>query len=110
MSRLLELLERRNVILGDGAMGTMLHLAGLTDGAPERWNVERPDVVSSIHRGYIEAGSDFISTNTFGGTRNRLQLDELQDRIVELNEPARDLRAKLRGSAWWLDRWAPRAS
>ncbi len=86
VNRLLEILERRSVVLGDGAMGTMLHLAGLTNGAPERWNVERPDVVSSIHRGYLEAGSDFISTNTFGGTRNRLQLDELQDRVAELNE------------------------
>ena len=86
MNRLLELLERRKVILGDGAMGTMLHLAGLTDGAPERLNVERPDVVSSIHRGYMEAGSDFISTNTFGGTRNRLQLDGLEDRVIQLNE------------------------
>ena len=86
MDRLAELLGRRGIILGDGAMGTMLQLAGLTDGAPERWNVERPDVVSSIHRAYVEAGSDFISTNTFGGTRNRLQLDGLQDRVFELNE------------------------
>jgi 5-methyltetrahydrofolate--homocysteine methyltransferase len=84
--KLQELLSRRRVVLGDGAMGTMLHRAGLTIGAPEQWNVKRPDVVLSIHRGYIEAGSDFISTNTFGGTRNRLKLDELQDRVVELNE------------------------
>ena len=86
MDRLAEALERHPVILGDGAMGTMLHRAGLTDGAPERWNVERPDVVSSIYRAYVEAGSDFISTNTFGGTRNRLQLDGLADRVAELNE------------------------
>ena len=86
MDRLSEALDRRKAILGDGAMGTMLHRAGLTDGAPERWNVERPDVVSSIYRAYVEAGSDFISTNTFGGTRNRLQLDGLADRLAELNE------------------------
>ena len=86
MDRLTELLQSRRVILGDGAMGTMLQLAGLIEGAPERWNVERPDVVSSIHRAYVEAGSDFISTNTFGGTRNRLQLDGLADRVAELNE------------------------
>ena len=86
MDRLSEVLERSNLVLGDGAMGTMLHLAGLTDGAPERWNVERPDVVSSIHWAYVEAGSDFISTNTFGGTRNRLQLDGLAERAAELNE------------------------
>ncbi len=81
-----ELIARRGTVLGDGAMGTMLHRAGLTDGAPERWNVERPDVVSSIHRAYVEAGSDFISTNTFGGTRNRLALDGLEARLAELNE------------------------
>jgi 5-methyltetrahydrofolate--homocysteine methyltransferase len=86
VDRLAEALERHPVILGDGAMGTMLHRAGLTDGAPERWNVERPDVVSSIYRAYVEAGSDYISTNTFGGTRNRLQLDGLADRVAELNE------------------------
>jgi len=73
-------------VLGDGAMGTMLHQAGLTVGAPEQWNVKRPEVVLGIHQAYIEAGSDFISTNTFGGTRNRLKLDELQDRVAELNE------------------------
>ena len=86
MDRLTELLKARRVVLGDGAMGTMLQLAGLVDGAPERWNVERPDVVSSIHRAYVVAGSDFVSTNTFGGTRNRLQLDGLADRVAELNE------------------------
>ncbi len=86
MDRLAELIARGGTVLGDGAMGTMLQLAGLTDGAPERWNVERPEVVLAIHRAYVEAGSDFISTNTFGGTRNRLQLDGLADRLAELNE------------------------
>ena len=57
MDRLAELLGRRRVVLGDGAMGTMLHRAGLTIGAPEQWNVKRPEVVAQIHRGYVEAGS-----------------------------------------------------
>lgn len=86
MDRLSELLGRRRIVLGDGAMGTMLHQAGLTVGAPEQWNVKRPEVVTSIHRGYLAAGSDFISTNTFGGTRNRLKLDNFEDRVAELNE------------------------
>jgi len=86
VERLAELIARVGTVLGDGAMGTMLQLAGLTDGAPERWNVERPEVVLAIHRAYVEAGSDFISTNTFGGTRNRLQLDGLGERVAELNE------------------------
>ena len=86
MERLSELLGRRRIVLGDGAMGTMLHQAGLTIGAPEQWNVKRPEVVTAIHRAYVEAGSDFVSTNTFGGTRNRLKLDNLEDRVAELNE------------------------
>jgi methionine synthase I (cobalamin-dependent) len=86
VDRLAELVARAGTVLGDGAMGTMLQLAGLTEGAPERWNVERPEVVLSIHRAYVEAGSDFISTNTFGGTRNRLELDGLAGRLAELNE------------------------
>jgi 5-methyltetrahydrofolate--homocysteine methyltransferase len=86
VDRLAELIARGGTVLGDGAMGTMLQLAGLTDGAPERWNVERPEVVLAIHRAYVEAGSDFVSTNTFGGTRNRLQLDGLAERVAELNE------------------------
>jgi 5-methyltetrahydrofolate--homocysteine methyltransferase len=86
MGSLQELLGRQETILGDGAMGTMLHHAGLTIGAPEQWNVKQPDVVLGIHRAYVEAGSDFISTNTFGGTRNRLKLDELQDQVAELNQ------------------------
>jgi 5-methyltetrahydrofolate--homocysteine methyltransferase len=95
---LLELLARRSVVLGDGAMGTMLQLAGLTEGAPERWNVERPEIVSSIHRAYVEAGSDFISTNTFGGTRNRLALDGLADRVAELNQAGARLAREAAGN------------
>ena len=99
MDRLGKLLERRRIILGDGAMGTMLHQAGLTIGAPEQWNVKKPEVVSAIHRGYIEAGSDFISTNTFGGTRNRLKLDNLEDRVAELNEAGARLAREAAGEA-----------
>ena len=99
MDRLGKLLERRKIVLGDGAMGTMLHQAGLTIGAPEQWNVRKPEAVSAIHRGYIEAGSDFISTNTFGGTRNRLKLDNLEDRVAELNEAGARLAREAAGEA-----------
>jgi methionine synthase I (cobalamin-dependent) len=99
VDRLGKLLERRKIVLGDGAMGTMLHQAGLTIGAPEQWNVRKPEAVSAIHRGYIEAGSDFISTNTFGGTRNRLKLDNLEDRVAELNEAGARLAREAAGEA-----------
>ena len=89
MNRLKQLLDSESVILLDGAMGTMLMAAGLTSGAPpEEWNVSHPDLVRAVHRGYIQAGSRLILTNTFGCNRYRLKLHNLQDRAFELNRAA----------------------
>jgi 5-methyltetrahydrofolate--homocysteine methyltransferase len=53
--------------LFDGAMGTALQLAGLSGGElPEAYNIEKADVVQSIHRSYLQAGCDVLTTNTFG--------------------------------------------
>ena len=53
--------------LADGAMGTMLFSAGLQFGdPPEFWNLTQPDVIRRIHRGYLDAGSRIVLTNTFG--------------------------------------------
>ncbi len=84
---LVERLRQGGPLLGDGAMGTMLQDAGLTDGgAPELWNVEQPAAVRAIYQGYVDAGSHIISTNTFGGTSARLKMHDLQDRVQDLNE------------------------
>lgn len=87
MSGLLETLQSGGHILGDGAMGTMLQDAGLTDGgAPELWNVEHPDRIEAILEAYAAAGSNLITTCTFGGTRPRLEMHDLGDRVFELNQ------------------------
>jgi len=66
---LLDVLAKR-VLLGDGAMGTQLMLAGLEQGnCGEAWNLTHPERVLAIQRRYAEAGSDCILTNTFGGSR-----------------------------------------
>ena len=70
----------------DGGYGTMLFAAGLLNGAcPELWNDTHADVVRGIHRGYYDAGSDLVETNTFGGTRLKLNEYKIGDRTRELN-------------------------
>lgn len=89
---LLRWLAAGRVVVGDGAMGTMLQASGLTDGgAPELWNVLHAAKVKAIYEGYAKAGSNIITTNTFGGTSARLKLHNLQDRVVELNRAGASL-------------------
>jgi methionine synthase I (cobalamin-dependent)/5,10-methylenetetrahydrofolate reductase len=74
------------VLVGDGAMGTMLHAGGVSlDRSLPELNVSRRDLVRSIHRAYIAAGAQVIETNTFGASRLRLARYGLGDRVAELN-------------------------
>ena len=92
MNKLERLLAENNYLLLDGAMGTMLFSMGLESGAPpEEWNVDFPERIQKVHEAYIEAGSQIILTNTFGGSSYRLKLHNLQDRVYELNKAAAEI-------------------
>jgi len=85
---------RRRVLIGDGAMGTMLQGVELDleadflglEGCNEILNVTRPDVVEHIHRAYFEAGADLVETNTFGCNLSNLGDYDIVERTTELAE------------------------
>ncbi len=88
-TRLQDLLAAKPVLFADGGMGTGLFARGLETGeGPELWNVSHPDSVRAVHQGFVDAGSDIILTNTFGGNARRLMLHDAQDRVRELNVAA----------------------
>lgn len=95
MNRFLKLLQNAQKgaqpIMLDGAMGTMLFGMGLTFGdPPDQWNIlpEKRDLVRSVYRSYLDAGSDVILTNSFGGTSFRLKMHNLQGHVFEINKAA----------------------
>ena len=91
-NRLLQAIESKGILLADGATGTNLFAMGLETGdSPELWNTDHPDRIRALYRNFVEAGSDIILTNTFGGTQYRLGLHDAADRVQELNKRAAEL-------------------
>jgi 5-methyltetrahydrofolate--homocysteine methyltransferase len=96
MAHWLDRLAEQGILISDGAWGTQLAERGLPTGvAPELWNAENPDAVRAVAQAYVDAGSDLILTNTFGGSPFKLakvglgeQLEDLNRRGVELSREA----------------------
>ncbi|HEX6572458.1 MAG TPA: betaine--homocysteine S-methyltransferase [Steroidobacteraceae bacterium] len=91
-NKLSTLLGSGRPLLADGATGTSLFAMGLASGdAPELWNLEHPERVRDLHRGFVDAGADIILTNSFGGNARRLMLHGMERRARELNGIAAQL-------------------
>lgn len=86
MSRLLNHLKN-NVLVADGAMGTILYSEGL-DTCPEAYNLTHPNKVERIHRSYIEAGAGVIQTNTYGANFEKLKVFGLEHKVKEIHKAA----------------------
>lgn len=81
-----ERLKEEEVIICDGAMGTLLYSLSIPLGSPVEYaNLSQPDLVESIHREYIAAGAEIIKTNTFGANRLKLEKHGLGNRVEEIN-------------------------
>lgn len=88
---LLDALHDR-ILLSDGAMGTELQRAGLEPGAcGEAWSLDAPEKVLAIQKAYVDAGSDCITTNTFGGSRIMLERHDDGSRVAAINRAAAEI-------------------
>ncbi len=96
MPTLQDLLKIRDYVITDGAMGTVLFAAGLEQGdPPELWNLKHPERVAEVHQAYLQAGSQIILTNTFGGSRLRLALHNAESEVSAANRAAAEILRKV---------------
>jgi len=98
MKKIVSELKEGRVLVSDGAWGTFLQQKGLRPGeCPEEWNISRPDDVLAIARGYIEAGANMVETNSFGGSRFKLEKYGFGDKVYAFNRAAAEISRKAAG-------------
>lgn len=101
--RIVDTVKSGRILFSDGAWGTFLQKKGLKPGeCPELWCVERPDDVLDVAKKYIEAGSDMIQADSFGGTSYKLAHYGLGERAAELNEAAARISRQAAGENNWI--------
>lgn len=77
---------KEGIVIGDGAMGTILMERGLGPGTcPEEWNITHQDVIREIYSSYFEVGCDFVETNSFGGSNIKLEIFKQEKNAYEIN-------------------------
>ncbi|MEC1748806.1 bifunctional homocysteine S-methyltransferase/methylenetetrahydrofolate reductase [Bacillus mojavensis] len=78
---------KKQVLIGDGAMGTLLYSYGI-DRCFEELNISKPEEIQRIHKAYVEAGANIIQTNTYGANYIKLSRHGLEDDIKKMNQEA----------------------
>jgi len=96
---ILEELRQNKILLCDGAWGTFLQAKGMKpEECPELWNITHKNEVLNIAKDYLQAGSDIIETNSFGGSFFKLSQYGLGDRVSELNMAAASISREAAGN------------
>lgn len=99
MKKITAELQNGHILVSDGAWGTFLQQKGLKPGeCPEEWNISRPSDVLDIAKSYIAAGADLVETNSFGGSRFKLEKYGFGDRVYEFNKAAAEISRKAAGT------------
>jgi 5-methyltetrahydrofolate--homocysteine methyltransferase len=99
MEAILARIAAGEILISDGAMGTLLQARGLGPGeCPESWCVTHPEVVRGIAAAYLAAGCDIVETNSFGGTRYKLREYGLEEQAAALNTAAAALAKEVAGA------------
>lgn len=105
---MLKTLKEGRILVGDGAWGTFIYQKGLKAGeCPESWNLSRPEDVQDVAAKYIAAGADMVETNSFGGSRFKLEAYGLAEQTFEINQAAAHLSKKAAGNKWVLGSVGP---
>lgn len=100
---ILSAVKSGRVLISDGAWGTFLQKKGLKPGeCPELWCIDRRNEVLDVARNYINAGADMIESNSFGGSRFKLEHFGLADRTAEINEAAARISREAAGPDKWV--------
>ncbi len=97
--RLIErFLDPQQVIVFDGAMGTMLYARGVfINQCYDELNLRAPDLIKEVHRAYVSAGAEVIETNTFGASRTKLTPYGLQTQVTDINRAAAKIAREVAG-------------
>jgi 5-methyltetrahydrofolate--homocysteine methyltransferase len=98
-----ECVSQGKTLVSDGAWGTFLHQKGLNPGeCPELWCLDRADEVLDIAKSYVESGADMIESNSFGGSRFKLEHYGIADKASAINEAAARISKTAAGDDAWV--------